>query len=47
MDDWFCESRNHRREASLRAEEIERSESARTRGAPGELCFPLTMDLHG
>jgi len=34
MDDWFCESRNHRREAQLRAEDLAQLNGARA-SAPG------------
>lgn len=44
MDDWFCESRNHRREASLRAG-ILRSSRARTRRRARRAVFSLDSGL--
>jgi hypothetical protein len=39
MDDWFCESRHHRREAQLRAGSCA-VEVRALASAPGELFFP-------
>jgi hypothetical protein len=47
MDDWFCESRNRRREAELRAGDLERPKCALSRARLGDLCFSLDTDLHG
>src|SRR5438876_3524158 len=47
MDVWFCESRDHRREAKC---ELSGSAFPKMRAlpsAPGHPCFSLTEDLHG
>ena len=47
MDDWFCKSRNHRREAHLRADDLAQLKCALSRARFGDVLFPLTEDLHG
>ena len=47
MDDWFCKSRNHRREAHLRADDLAQLKCALSRARFGDVFFPLTEDLHG
>jgi hypothetical protein len=43
MDVWFCESRNHRREAHLPGRGILNTQCARSPERDGgQLCFPLT-----
>jgi len=46
MDVRFCEGRDQRREAPLRAEDLDQEERALA-SAPGHVCFSLTEDLHG
>src|SRR5437870_9570179 len=47
MDVWFCEGRNHRREAKMRAERFHIRKVRALPSAPGHPCFSLTEDLHG
>jgi hypothetical protein len=46
MDVRFCEGRDHRREALMRAEDLDREVRALA-SAPDHVCFSLTEDLHG
>ena len=46
MDVRFCRSRNHSREAPMRAKDLDQKVHALT-SAPGHVCFSLTEDLHG
>ncbi len=46
MDDWFCESRNHRREAQLRAGDLATVEAS-TRERAWRAVFSLDKDLRG